>query len=155
MRRFRDLIASTLSIAIVTACSGSGGFAPLTPGAVSAPTASASAKPSPTASPTPAQSSGPVLGSPTFTGGGSGNCTTGIYFTAEGQSATIPLSEPNYTGSFTAASSSSAVATASVNGGALTVTAVSAGTAFITITDSANRTQGCNISVTITSGTVS
>lgn len=132
----------------LTACSGGGGLSPLSPGATGI---AITAQPTPTPTPMAA----PVIGLPTFPVGGSGSCSGTVYFDAAGQYANASVSEPNYSGGFSAASSDATVATASISGTTLTVTAVQNGSATITVSDQHGGSAACPVSITITGGSVS
>ena len=75
-----------------------------------------------------------------------------LSFTTTGASAaqTDTVTEPNYTGTFTATSENAAIATASVSGGTITVTPVAPGTTSIDVTGAAAG----KISVTVTTSPV-
>jgi len=131
----------------------SGGVSALSPGSL----AQSGAGPTVTASPSPTpKPSGPVIGTPAFPSGGSGNCTTGLLFTGAGQTAVATVSEPGYTGAFSVGKNEApTVASVSVSGSTLTVTALANGTDFFTIVDGTGGSAGCNIGITITSGSAS
>jgi hypothetical protein len=105
--------------------------------------------------------SGPIsAGTPTFggTAGASGTCAS-LAFTAAGQTATMTISDPLYTGgTLTASSANTGVATVSESGSGATqtavVTAVAAGTATINLSDTTGNTLACSAGVTTTSGGV-
>jgi len=142
--------ALVLSLA---ACSGGGGLSPLSPGALGGPVASATSSPSPTPAPV---AGGPVIGTPTFPSGGSGNCTTGLLFTGSGQTAVMSVSEAGYTGAFSVGKNEApTVASVAVSGSTVTVTALANGTDFFTVVDSSGRAAGCNLGTTITTGSAS
>lgn len=144
----QSLLVATAVAALLTACGG-GGLAPLTPGIGTLPQST------PTPTPSPKPSAGPSIGSkPTFSGGGSGDCTTGITFDAVGESAAIAISEAGYTGSWTINNTTPSVATASISGSTLTITSVSAGQTYFTVSDSFGNSSACNVGVTTTGGTI-
>jgi hypothetical protein len=92
---------------------------------------------------------------PTFPSGGSGNCSSGINFTAAGQTATFTVTDPNYSGSYALGNTTPATATASNGGGAtVTITAVASGTTTVTVSDTNGNSYPCAVGVTTTSGTV-
>ena len=143
------LALAVSSASALAGCSG-GGLSALSPG--SSPQ-SGGASPTPQATATPG---GPAIGAPSFPTGGSGNCTTGIFFTGTGQTAVIPLSEPGYTGAFTVAKNAApTVASVTVSGSTATVTALANGTDFFSISDSLGGASGCNVNVTVTTGIAS
>lgn len=138
----------TLSLLLV-GCSG--GLSVVSPGALSIGSPSATPTPTPTTAP-----SSPIIGAPSFPSGGSGSCATGIFFVGVGQSAIATLSEPGYTGSFSVGvNKAPTVASVSISGSTLTVTAVGNGTDYFTVVDSAARQSGCNVGVTVTTGSAS
>lgn len=94
-------------------------------------------------------------GTVTFPSGGSGNCSSGIAFTAAGQTGQFSITDPGYSGSFTQVNTTPATATATISGSNITITAVAAGTTTITFSDSAGNTIPCSIGVTTSSGSVS
>jgi len=61
--------------------------------------------------------------------------------------ADISLSEPGYSGAFTASSSAPAIASATITDATLTIQAVAAGTATISVKDSANNTATCGVTI--------
>ncbi len=77
-----------------------------------------------------------------------------LAFTAVGQSQTILAQETLYSNPFTAVTSNNAVATVSPGStyGGFTVTAVAAGTATITVSDTNNQHVTVSVGVTTTSG---
>jgi hypothetical protein len=79
-----------------------------------------------------------------------------IALTSIGATQTVAVSETGYFGTFTAASSDTAVATVAAGtvAGSFTVTAVSAGTATITFTDTSGMTATVQVGVTATSGVI-
>ncbi len=133
-----------IAAALLSSCSG-GGLSAIAPAAAGAPVPT-----TPTSN-----NNAPIIGTPTFPIGGSGNCTSGIAFNGLGQTAVSNLTESGYSGTFAAASSDSSVATASITNATLTITAINSGAATITVSDSTNNESTCSVNVTVTGGTVS
>lgn len=105
--------------------------------------------------------SGPIScsGSPTFGGGGgSGTCAASFAFTGASQTATQSLSDPLYTGTISASSTNTGVATAAISGSgateSLVITAVAAGTCTINLSDVTGNTLAISVGVTTSGGTV-
>ncbi len=120
--RFHWDAAAAIASLALISCSGGGGSGPSQPAAPGDP---------------------PVLVNP-----------TSLSFTAVGQTQTIFAQETLYSNPFTASTSNAAVATvapASTYGG-FTVTAVKAGTATITVSDSNSHKATVSVGVTTTSG---
>jgi len=81
---------------------------------------------------------------------------TSLALDATNQTATVTVSETGYTGTFKAQSSAAGVATVSpASGTSFTVTAIAAGTATISFTDSYGNVAQLAVSVTSTSGVIS
>jgi hypothetical protein len=105
-----------------------------------------------------------------FTVTSGGSAVSSIKIVGSGTSATIDVSERGYTGSFTATSSNTGVVTVAAEassssvradtlgtgatGDSFTLTAVSGGTATITITDSNQHSTSISVGVTATEGVV-
>ncbi|HEY4440348.1 MAG TPA: pilus assembly protein N-terminal domain-containing protein [Candidatus Elarobacter sp.] len=76
-------------------------------------------------------------------------------FTAAGQTQDAAISDPGYSGGYTPNSTNPGVATATIIAGpAVHVTAVGAGTATITVTDSLGQAATITVGVTTTGGVV-
>jgi hypothetical protein len=115
-----------------------------TPGATVTPTPTPTATPTSTPTPTPTPTPGPLaLG------------TNSIQFTATGQIQDVSITDPGYGGVYTANSTSSTVATATIVAGqAVRVTAGVAGTTTVTVTDSLGHQATINVGVTTTGGVI-
>jgi hypothetical protein len=102
------------------------------------------------ATPTPRPGTTPVLTLP-------GNVIgTSLAFDAVNQTATVAVSEPGYTGTFTAQSNATGVATVSpASGTSFTLTAITAGTAAVAFTDSYGNVAQLIVTVTISGGVIS
>lgn len=104
--------------------------------------------------------SGPITaGTPTFGGGGGSGTCSSLAFTGASQTATMTMSDPLYTGgALTVSSSNTSVATVSETGSGATqsstITAVAAGTATISYSDTTGNTLSCSVGVTTSGGTV-
>jgi len=100
--------------------------------------------------PTPHPGTTPVI---TLPGGVVGSS---LSFDAAKQTATVTVGEPSYSGTFTAQSNATAVATVSpASGTSFTLTAISAGTATITFTDSYGNAAQLTVTITISGGVIS
>jgi hypothetical protein len=100
--------------------------------------------------PIPHQGSTPVITLPGSVVG------TSLALDAANQTAVIAVSETGYSGTFTAQSSASGVATVTPGSGiSFTVTAITAGTATIDFTDSFGNVAQLTVSVTVTGGVIS
>ncbi len=98
---------------------------------------------------------GPITaGSVTFTGGGQGSCSSSIQFGAANQTAGFTLSDPGFPGTYTVSNPTPAVASASVSGANVTITALTAGTTTVTFGDGSGNVLTCPVGVTITGGSV-
>lgn len=82
-----------------------------------------------------------------------GSCASGVQFTGIAQSATFTLSDPGGS-ALAAVSSQPSIVSVALNGGAVTMTAQSSGTATVTLTDAEGNGLVCPVSVTIANGTV-
>jgi hypothetical protein len=81
---------------------------------------------------------------------------TSLAFDAVNQTATVAVSEPGYTGTFTAQSNAPGVATVSpASGTSFTLTAITAGTAAVAFTDSYGNVAQLIVTVTISGGVIS
>lgn len=96
----------------------------------------------------------PTFGKPTFINGGSGDCVSGLQFTATGQGATIPVVQPGYSGAYTIANSSLSTASATIASGTVTILAQANGASYVTVKDSVGNIVACNVGVTLSSGTI-
>jgi hypothetical protein len=126
----------TATITVTDAVEGSASFTVVVTGI--APGTAPTAAPAPSSSATPAA------------------VPNVVSLTSVGQTQAVTVSEPGYTGAFTATSANTAVAAVSPPSapGAFTITAVSAGTTTITFADANNSTGTVAVTVTITSGTI-
>ena len=89
----------------------------------------------------------------TLPGGAAG---TALALDAANQTAVVTVSETGYSGTFTAQSSATAVATVSpASGTSFTVTAIGAGTATVSFVDASGNVAQLTVTVTITGGVVS
>ncbi|HEV2739050.1 MAG TPA: hypothetical protein VGU66_10765 [Candidatus Elarobacter sp.] len=97
-----------------------------------------------------------LYGIPAVVAGNPVPAPSSVAFNLTGQSQIVTVSEPNYSGAFTATSSNAAVVgVAAVSGSSFILTAgTSAGSATITVRDSAGRTSLVDAGVTLTFGTV-
>jgi len=81
---------------------------------------------------------------------------TSLALDAANQTATVTVSETGYDGTFAALTSAGGVATVSpASGTSFTVTAIAAGTATITFTDSNGNVAQLTVTVTTSSGVIS
>lgn len=143
-----NLRFAILAGALVSGCSG-GGLSAIAPAAAGDPVPAIGATQFP-------NNDRPTIGMPIFPMvGGSGNCTSGLAFNGSGQTALLGLTETGYSGTFTATTSDSSVATASVTSAKLTITAINSGAATVAVSDANNKTSTCSVNVTLTGGTVS
>jgi hypothetical protein len=127
MNHFRLTAVVLCLTCVVTACTADRGYAPV-----------------------PHQGSTPVITLPGSVVG------TSLALDAANQTAVVAVSETGYSGTFTAQSSASGVATVTPGSGtSFTVTAISAGTATIAFTDSYGNVAQLTVSVTTTGGVIS
>jgi len=104
----------------------------------------------PAPTPTPRPGSTPTITLP-------GNVVgTSLALDAANQTAAVSVNETGYSGDFAAQSSATGVATVSpASGKSFTITAIAAGTATISFTDSYGNVAKLSISVTTTGGVIS
>lgn len=145
MRRFAQSALITIAAASTLSACGGGGLAGLTPGIGGG---------TPTPAPTIRPMNAPQFGKPTFAGGGTGDCTLGITFTSANQTATIAVSEAGYSGAWAVSNATPTAASVSIAGTTLTVTSLTAGQTYFTVSDSYSNSSGCNVGVTTTGGTI-
>lgn len=104
----------------------------------------------PAATPTPRPGTTPTI---TLQSGVAG---TSLSLDAANQTAIVTVSETGYTGTFTAQSSATGVATVSpASGTSFTLTAIAAGTATVTFTDSYGNPAQLTVTVTTSGGVIS
>jgi len=142
---------------VLAGCSGSGGgsLIGLTPGGYGGTITVTAITPTPSPSPTPGGPPPPgIFQPPIFRIGGTGTCQTTVAFTGLGQSAIVPIIQPTYAGGYTATSSSPAIVSAGVIGSQLSIAALAAGAATVTVTDAFSQQIFCNVTVTTSAGTI-
>jgi len=94
----------------------------------------------------------PTIGKPTFPRGGYGTCGA-VGFQRAMQTADFPILHPAHT-HYTSSSSAPKIASSTVVGTHVIVTAHSSGMAFISIADAAGLRSVCNVGVRLTQGKV-
>lgn len=136
------LAAVAVAALAISGCGGGGSSTPVVSPTVTPATPTPTPSPSPTPTPTAAPTAGPVVAAYTTAFGVSGTAPSTLGFLAPTQTASLTVTETNYTGAFTAASSCAAI----------TVSPASSPTGAFTLTAAGAAASGCTITITGATG---